>query len=70
MSYLIEQLPDKRWGIYYKTKLLASIDCHTTSFEILRRLHAREFKTLAQKISSAKSPTVRELLPNQPTLAL
>ncbi|MEL6438486.1 MAG: hypothetical protein AAFQ80_04415 [Cyanobacteria bacterium J06621_8] len=55
MSYLIEQLPNKRWGIYHKKKLLASVSCHNTSFEILRRLHEQEFRTSIRKQYRAKS---------------
>ena len=54
MSYSIEQLPNKRWGIYFDLSLMASIGCRQTSFEILKRLQEREFKVLSRKVSQAK----------------
>lgn len=41
MSYSIEQLPNKRWGIYSQVKLLATIGCYKQGLKILGLLRKK-----------------------------
>lgn len=42
MNYSSEQLPNERWGIYERGKLLATIGCYQTCHRILNLLAERE----------------------------
>ena len=57
MNYSIEQLPNKRWGIYAELRLLATIGSYQNALTILTLLQSgKECKARQQKISSVKNP--------------
>ena len=41
MNYCIQQLPNKRWGIYAELNLLASIGSYETALKILNLLQKK-----------------------------
>ncbi len=52
MNYSIEQLPNKRWGIYAELRLLATIGSYQNALTILTLLQTgKKFKAKQQKIS-------------------
>ncbi len=58
MSYSMEQLPNKRWGIYAQEKLLATFGCHDQCLKVLNLLQTK-------MILVAKNNQVLALLPKQ-----
>ena len=41
MRYSIEQLPNRRWGIYADDRLLATLGCQQTCLKVLKLLSER-----------------------------
>ena len=41
MTYSIKQLPDRRWGIYLRNKLLATHGCQYTSSIVIELLQKK-----------------------------
>ncbi len=54
----MEQLPNKRWGIYAQEKLLATFGCHDQCLKVLNLLQTK-------MILVAKNNQVLALLPKQ-----